>query len=245
MGSKSVRGVPSERLSILDVQLDPEGFRPPAWARGYSCGRAERRERDSSIPPRPGRCRPLGATATKANHSGGSSSERIPAGGMSNHATLMVGLAIGLLAFGIPASAEPCVGNPIAVESCLAGSPPSEWDVSGVGDSTIEGFATGISVNRGGTIGFKIRTDAAAYRIDIYRLGDYQGNGARKVADGTCRIAANGIEPLSGSGALLTVTIEALGNTGNEPPLSVSGEAIEGGIPLRVRGRGQTPPKGR
>ncbi len=40
-----------------------------------------------------------------------------------------------------------------------------------------------MSVNRGNTIQFKIDTDATAYSIEIYRLGYYQGDGARKVAD--------------------------------------------------------------
>jgi hypothetical protein len=37
-------------------------------------------------------------------------------------------------------------------------------------------------VNRGQTVSFKVTTTASAYRIDIYRLGYYQGNGARLVA---------------------------------------------------------------
>jgi hypothetical protein len=58
------------------------------------------------------------------------------------------------------------------------GNPPSQWDVSGAGDPTIQGFPTDISVNKGGTISFKINTNAAAYTIDIYRMGYYNGNGA-------------------------------------------------------------------
>lgn len=73
-------------------------------------------------------------------------------------------------------------GNQIVAENCLAGNAPSEWDVSGAGDSSIQGFATSISVNRGETIRFKIKTGASAYRLDIYRMGYYGGNGARKVA---------------------------------------------------------------
>src|SRR5262249_17241583 len=66
------------------------------------------------------------------------------------------------------------------VENQLPGTPQSVWDVSGNGDATIQGFATDISVNHGQTINFKINdTAAAAYHIDIYRVGYYQGNGAR------------------------------------------------------------------
>ncbi len=75
-----------------------------------------------------------------------------------------------------------CSGNPIVVENCLTGSVSSEWDVSGAGDPSIQGFATDISVNRGGPINFKVSTNASSYRFDIYRLGYYGGLGARKVA---------------------------------------------------------------
>jgi Domain of unknown function (DUF4082)/Bacterial Ig domain len=74
--------------------------------------------------------------------------------------------------------------NPIVAENCLPGNPDSEWDVStsNAGDPTIQGFATDISVNQGGTVSFKISTAATAYTINIYRMGYYGGMGARKVA---------------------------------------------------------------
>ena len=72
--------------------------------------------------------------------------------------------------------------NAIVAENCLPGNPSSEWDISGAGDSTIQGFATDISVNQGGVVNFKINTPANGYRLDIYRMGYYGGNGARKVA---------------------------------------------------------------
>ncbi|MBL7744893.1 MAG: DUF4082 domain-containing protein, partial [Chitinophagaceae bacterium] len=71
--------------------------------------------------------------------------------------------------------------NEIVTENLLTGNPSSEWDISGAGDLTIQGFATDISVDKGNTIHFKINTDAAAYTISIYRLGYYQGNGARLI----------------------------------------------------------------
>ena len=52
--------------------------------------------------------------------------------------------------------------NAIVAENCLPGNLPSEWDISGAGDSTIQGFATDISVNQGGTVSFKINTPANA-----------------------------------------------------------------------------------
>jgi hypothetical protein len=80
------------------------------------------------------------------------------------------------------ADAQSCRANAITAENCLPGSPAGEWDIVGSGDPSIQGFATDISVNRGQRISFKIATDAASYRLDIYRLGYYQGMGARKIA---------------------------------------------------------------
>jgi Domain of unknown function (DUF4082)/Bacterial Ig-like domain/Bacterial Ig domain len=79
-------------------------------------------------------------------------------------------------------AAAPCTtSNPIVAENCKAGNPASEWDISGIGDSTIQGFASDISYNLGATVNFKIKTTAAQYRLDIYRMGYYGGQGARKV----------------------------------------------------------------
>jgi hypothetical protein len=72
----------------------------------------------------------------------------------------------------------------IACENTLPGDSPNDWQVSGAGDSTIQGFATSMSVNVGETESFKISTPAKSYHIDILRLGYYQGNGARKIAAG-------------------------------------------------------------
>ena len=79
---------------------------------------------------------------------------------------------------------DPCSsgGNPIVCENAKPGNLSSEWDVSGAGDSSIQGYATDISVNRGETVRFKINTPSTDYRLDIYRLGYYGGAGARKVA---------------------------------------------------------------
>ena len=69
--------------------------------------------------------------------------------------------------------------NPIEAENCLPGTPPSQWYIPGAGSPNIQGFATDISVNAGQTIFFKLSTNAVSYRIDVYRLGYYQGLGAR------------------------------------------------------------------
>ena len=72
--------------------------------------------------------------------------------------------------------------NPIPTENGLPGTAASQWDIGGIGDPSIQGFATDISVNRGQTVAFKIKTDSSNYKIDIYRLGYYGGAGARLVA---------------------------------------------------------------
>ena len=83
-----------------------------------------------------------------------------------------------------PAAGDPCAApvQVIACENTKSGTPRSEWDISGAGDPSIQGFATELSVVPGETLDLKIKTDATAYRIDILRLGWYGGNGARKVA---------------------------------------------------------------
>lgn len=75
--------------------------------------------------------------------------------------------------------------NPIVAENQLAGTAPALWDINGAGDLSIQGFATDISVNTGGTIHFKIDVQAPStnFTVKIYRLGYYGGNGAREVAD--------------------------------------------------------------
>ncbi|HLM86579.1 MAG TPA: N,N-dimethylformamidase beta subunit family domain-containing protein, partial [Solirubrobacteraceae bacterium] len=72
--------------------------------------------------------------------------------------------------------------NPIVCENALPGDPPSDWQITGVGDSSIQGFATSMSVNVGQTESFKIKTPASSYHINILRLGYYGGSGARLVA---------------------------------------------------------------
>ena len=73
--------------------------------------------------------------------------------------------------------------NAIVTENALAGNPQSEWDISGAGDLTVQGFSTDMSVNKGSTIGFKVSAPAGVtVSVKIYRLGYYAGNGARLVA---------------------------------------------------------------
>jgi hypothetical protein len=85
---------------------------------------------------------------------------------------------------GGPRRAVPACTSPSAIvcENQRPGTPQRVWDVKGSGDPTIQGFATDISVERGETVHFKIDTPARRYHLDVYRLGYYGGDGARKVA---------------------------------------------------------------
>ncbi len=76
--------------------------------------------------------------------------------------------------------------NAIVTENLLAGTPATTWDIptKNAGDLSIQGFATDISVNAGSTINFKIDINTGTdknFTIDIYRIGYYQGNGARLI----------------------------------------------------------------
>jgi hypothetical protein len=88
-----------------------------------------------------------------------------------------------------PGTLSPPFGhvNRIVEENAKPGTDPSIWDFAppgntpGAGSNDIQGFATDISYNVGQTVHFKISTIATRYRLDIYRLGYYQGLGARRV----------------------------------------------------------------
>src|SRR5882672_7194978 len=91
--------------------------------------------------------------------------------------------------FASPAQAQgtfgcsPAMANDIVCENSKTGTPSSQWDVGNgsAGDPSIQGFATDISVAQGGTISFKVKSTASAYRLDLYRMGYYAGNGARLI----------------------------------------------------------------
>ncbi|MCA1453721.1 DUF4082 domain-containing protein [Bradyrhizobium sp. BRP22] len=74
------------------------------------------------------------------------------------------------------------------------GTPESVWLI-GQADTSIEGFAAQFTIDHGNRIDFKINTDATNYRIDIYRLGYYGGNGAHLVTSITENLAAAQVQP--------------------------------------------------
>ncbi|MGF1664207.1 MAG: DUF4082 domain-containing protein [Kineosporiaceae bacterium] len=102
---------------------------------------------------------------------------------------LVAALAAGtVVSVAAPASAVTVFGqacpagqSAVVCENARPGTPASTWDINGIGDASIQGFATSMSVNLGQRVDFKIKTDATAYRAEIYRLGWYGGSGARLV----------------------------------------------------------------
>jgi hypothetical protein len=107
-------------------------------------------------------------------------------------ATLILGVAL-VLSVGLvapPAGAaraatDPCSYasvNPVPCENAQPGTNPTISEVGGGDDASIVGFATDISVNVGGTITFKVKTTSTNYTVKIFRVGYYQGNGARQIA---------------------------------------------------------------
>src|SRR5687767_5680343 len=82
----------------------------------------------------------------------------------------------------LPATATAQGGNPTVLENQQPGA--AAWLLNGpmgtdaVGQ--IKGYASASSVNKGESITFHVSTNPAQiYTIDIYRLGWYQGLGAR------------------------------------------------------------------
>ena len=106
-------------------------------------------------------------------------------GGIAGWLLTVASITLVMLTFSIREASSSCTSpaNSIEAENCLPGTPSSTWDLdSNIGDTTIQGFATDISVNVGGTVHFKVKANTSNYKLDIYRMGYYGGMGARKVA---------------------------------------------------------------
>jgi len=117
-----------------------------------------------------------------------------------------------VLSFLPPAAFATCTApqNPVEAENCLPGTPASQWYIDGAGSPNIQGFTTDISVTVGQTVYFKISTPAASYRIDIYRLGYYQGNDGRFIASVSPSVPLPQIQP-----PCLTDSVTGLIDCGN------------------------------
>ncbi|MBR7838853.1 hypothetical protein KDL01_36640 [Actinospica durhamensis] len=77
--------------------------------------------------------------------------------------------------------------NPTRAQNRLPGS--ADWQIGaggtvGADDLTgrIAGYAARPSVEVGESLDFHVSTDVASFRVEVYRLGDYGGSGARRMA---------------------------------------------------------------
>ncbi len=118
-------------------------------------------------------------------------------------------LAGALLVLSPAAPAQAACANPIVCENQQPGTSQSTWDVSSY-STAIEGFADPFSVNVGGSIDFKIKTSATLYAIDIYRMGYYGGDGARKITSLAPNLLVSQNQP-----ACSTNTVTGLVDCGN------------------------------
>jgi len=84
---------------------------------------------------------------------------------------------------GSTAGAEPASGsasNPIRAENALSGTDQASWLPPAYPPTSIEGYASEISVLPGENVHLHVGTnDGYRYRIEVYRLGWYGGQGAR------------------------------------------------------------------
>jgi hypothetical protein len=64
-------------------------------------------------------------------------------------------------------------------ENSLQGTPSNEWDINGSGDPSIQGFTTQTSYGNLDNVEFKVNTTSTNWTIEIYRMGWYDGLGAR------------------------------------------------------------------
>ncbi|WP_375308220.1 DUF4082 domain-containing protein [Bradyrhizobium sp. A11] len=129
------------------------------------------------------------------------------------------------------AVADP-VTNPIVLENQKQGTSPNIWQIDvGANSTRIQGFTTAISTNVGGAVQFKVdnQTGTPNYRIDIYRLGYYGGNGARLITTMQHQAATSVVQPAplkDSSTGLVDAGNWSVTDTWNVPTDAVSGVYI-------------------
>jgi hypothetical protein len=134
-------------------------------------------------------------------------------------------LAGALLAIAPAAPVQAACGNPIACENQLPGTPQSVWDVTSY-STTIQGFADPFSVNIGNSINFKIESPASSYKVDIYRMGYYGGDGARLITSLTPNIPVSQSQPACNTNT--TTGLVDCGNWGVSATWNVPSTAVSG-----------------
>ena len=118
--------------------------------------------------------------------------------GTGRWAARVIGLLMSLSVLGCLVPAWASAANPIQAENALPGT--TAWELPGGSPTTIpssstqiEGYTSQSSVQPGDVLDLHVSTTpAASYRIEIYRLGWYQGLGGRLI---TCLPACGASEP--------------------------------------------------
>ncbi len=139
-------------------------------------------------------------------------------------ATALAALPLVPTPSGAAGPCDPPIVNPVACENTKPGTPSSQWTTNS--DPSIQGFATDISTDAGGTARFKIKTPSTSYSIDIYRIGWYQGNGARKVASISPSVSLPQNQPACLSDP--TTGLVDCGNWGVSASWNVPSDAVSG-----------------
>ncbi len=102
---------------------------------------------------------------------------------MNRRRFLRVGASVGAggASLGVLGDYARAATSVVREENARAGTPRSVWWPGR--DPSIVGFPVEFSVAPGDLQAFKIATDSTSYRVVIYRMGWYGGDGARRVAD--------------------------------------------------------------
>lgn len=123
----------------------------------------------------------------------------------------------------------PPAGTLIEAENRLTGTAKSTWDITGAGSTTIQGYATAMSVDQGGTLSVKVHSPSSAWTGTVYRLGYYGGAGARQVDTIT------GAQTAQPDGAVDGITLMAsCANWSVNGSWSVPGDATPGVYLIKI-----------
>ncbi|WP_147268692.1 DUF4082 domain-containing protein [Sphaerisporangium album] len=114
-------------------------------------------------------------------------------------------------------------GNKITCENNNVGTDRTEWDTDPRG--TVEGYGDQMSVNLGQTVNFKVRSAALQLQVDIYRMGYYQGKGARLITSVPADTSVSRNQPSCPEN---TTTGEVTCNWGNVASWTVPSTAVSG-----------------
>jgi hypothetical protein len=108
-------------------------------------------------------------------------------------ASLLIAMAVLVAIVSCTHADDPPRENQVAAENALPGT--SAWTLTNPATNReIEGYASATSIARGGSISFHVSTSSPTFQIEVFRMGWYEGLGARRVAGPTT--VAGGLRPV-------------------------------------------------